>query len=90
MLGMIVYSFQTHSAVATSQEERLRAALFASTNGAEELGALQRYADERLIELNNSGVKSDCPDHRDVVLTNDELAVGRAALERAKQRHSKI
>jgi hypothetical protein len=87
---MIVYSFQTDSAVATSREERLRSALSASTNGAEELGALQRYADERCIELNNSGVKNDCPDHCDVVLTADELAVGRAALGRAKQRRSRI
>jgi predicted nucleic acid-binding protein len=87
---MIVYSFQTDAAVTTSQEVRLRSALLNSTTGAEELGALQRYADERCIELNNSGVTNDCPDHCDVVLTDDELAVGRAALERAKQRRSRV
>ena len=76
------------SAIGLSAESRLKAGLTAANSGFAELEALQRYAEDRCIELNAKGVKNDCPNHCDVVLTDDELSAGRAALARAKQRRS--
>ena len=52
------------------------------------LAAFQTYAQDRCAELNAEGITSDCPDHCDIVLTAEELAVGRAAVERLKLRRS--
>ncbi len=69
----------------TLPDARLAANVAAARSGAEELAAFQTYAQDRCVELAESGVTNDCPAHCDVLLTDDEAASGRAALARVKQ-----